>query len=53
MCGVSPVDFWKMHPWEVYWLLDARTADTPARRKSDMHADLYDLLKKTKAEHSQ
>ncbi len=47
---MSPVDFWNIRPWETYWIVDAMTRDTPARRKEEEHARLYDLLQKAKAD---
>lgn len=42
---VSPTDFWNLRPWEVYWILEAKTHGTEPRRREEAHSRAYDLLK--------
>lgn len=45
---VTPGEFWKLHPFEAYWLLEAKTKGTPERQKQEVNARLYDMLKARK-----
>lgn len=42
---VSPVEFWQLHPWEVFWLIDAKTANSEPRRREERNESLYETLK--------
>lgn len=33
-----------MYPWEIYWLIDAKTVETPERRALEGNARAYDML---------
>lgn len=44
---VSPLDFWRMSPGEVWWLVRARMPKAAQKRGQD--AELYRMLKEAKA----
>jgi hypothetical protein len=42
-CGwVSPVDFWRLHPFEIWWLIDAKKP--PPEKTFGMSQQLIDEL---------
>jgi len=41
---VSPADFWRLSPGEIWWLIDAKTAAQSAP-SHDEYEELYQLLR--------
>ena len=49
--GVSPSDFWKMSPLELWWLADAKNPNKKDDEKeTQKYDDLYALLQSKKLE---
>lgn len=49
---VTPTEFWNLMPWEVYWILEAKTRHTQPRKKEEANASAYDLLKQRRGDAS-
>jgi hypothetical protein len=42
---VTPTEFWKLMPWEIYWIIEAKTRETEPRKQEEASARAYELLK--------
>ena len=47
---VSPADFWRLAPGEIWWIIDAKTPKGGAALPVDDIEELYQALKAAKAE---
>lgn len=49
----TPAEFWQLKPYEVYWLIEAKTKHTKARKDAEGMEECYQVLMAAKEQEAQ